>query len=193
VDITFQSDPHTLGNRFEAVDSGGFGGNYLNKFFRLTLMSQVTDAAVIAALPSWAVAVVFLITSSVIFNFWSITANAFPVITSVAKSTSRACFGVNLPPVCSSNIPIYISEVFKLNTDSIKRIDSTNDYIPTNGGQVGSRFNKSRSIFFKTGKWEEHNNMFGETDTLTNTYEQLLRISMATGGPLNVVLLSIFI
>jgi hypothetical protein len=43
----------------------------------------------------------------------------------------------------------YVSEVFKLNTDSIKRIDSTNDYIPTNGGQVGSRFNKSRSIFFR--------------------------------------------
>jgi hypothetical protein len=45
VDFTFQSDPHTLGNRFEAVDSGGLGGNYLNKYFRLTLMSQVTDGA----------------------------------------------------------------------------------------------------------------------------------------------------
>jgi hypothetical protein len=31
--------------KIEAVDSGGLGGNYLNKYFRLTLLSQVTDGA----------------------------------------------------------------------------------------------------------------------------------------------------
>jgi hypothetical protein len=76
----------------------------------------------------------------------------------------------------------YISSVFELNTNSKNKLQESNEYLSNVGGKVGSSFNKSKSIFFKTGKWEEHNALFGETDISTNTFEQLLGISRATGA-----------
>jgi hypothetical protein len=43
--MVFFKSPYTVGNRFEAADNSGFGGKYMNRYFKLNLMSQVTDGA----------------------------------------------------------------------------------------------------------------------------------------------------
>lgn len=73
----------------------------------------------------------------------------------------------------------YISDVFDVVTGEIQR---PVDYFGTPRKRVNSSFEKQKSIFFKTGSWELHNRLYGETDVLTNTVEQLLSMSMATGA-----------
>ena len=66
------------------------------------------------------------------------------------------------------------SDVFRVNTGQL-----TTD---KKGKGFASGLQQNRSVFYKAGKWEEHNNMFGETDILTNTVEQIVNTSMATGA-----------
>jgi hypothetical protein len=73
----------------------------------------------------------------------------------------------------------YISDVFNTVTGEVHK---PTDYFGKNRKSVSSSFEKQKSIYFKTGSWEIHNRRFGETDVLTNTVEQLLSISRATGA-----------
>jgi hypothetical protein len=73
----------------------------------------------------------------------------------------------------------YISDVFDTVTGEVRK---PTDYFGNNRKSLTSSFEKQKSIYFKTGSWEIHNRRFGETDILTNTVEQLLSISRATGA-----------
>jgi hypothetical protein len=73
----------------------------------------------------------------------------------------------------------YISGVFDVVTKEVSS-RPVSDFIP-NASNMSSQFSRSKSIFFKQGKWEEHNEMFGQGSLFTGIVEQLRSIGMATG------------